>query len=456
MVLCGLLVRDELGTIRRRGRSVRLVSGLGAKKEKRSMQREPNLARANHAKIAAVFVLLALVLLLMPGGTRLGWAQQVVSEETTSGTSRAQVPEPPDVGVQAWAIADGESGRYLAGENPDEELQMGSVTKIMSALVVLDKGIDLDKEVTISKDAESYVGDTYSNVGLIAGERVTVRDLLKASLIASGTEAVYALAEDVGGGSVEQFVGMMNEEAASMGLEDTNFETPAGLDTSENYSSARDLATLAWKALQYPLFAEIVATKDATISTQNREIEIHNTNQLLNTYPPTTGVKTGTTPQAGANLVASAESNGESYIAVVLGAEDSDQRFQAAQALLEYAFQRYERSPLVRQDEVYGEAALPYRPQETVELAASQDVMGLVDADSDVERKVTTQEELPPSASAGEELGKVEVLVDGQRIGESPLVAKEGYEEASLWQKIRYTAGQLLQSVQGAISGLFG
>jgi serine-type D-Ala-D-Ala carboxypeptidase (penicillin-binding protein 5/6) len=293
-------------------------------------------------------------------------------------------------------------------------------------------------------------------VGLIAGERVTVRDLLVAALVASGTEAVYALAEEVGDGSVEQFVGMMNDEAASMGLEETNFETPAGLDTSENYSSARDLATLSWKALQYPLFAEIVATKDATISTQNREIEIHNTNQLLNSYPPATGVKTGTTPQAGANLVASAESNDESYIVVVLGAEDSDQRFQSAEALLEYAFQRYERSALVRQDEVYGEAPLPYRPQETVELAATEDVTGLVDADSEVERNVTTQEELPPSASAGEELGEVEVLVDGQRIGESPLVAQEGYEEASLWQKIRYTAGQLLQSVQGAISSLSG
>jgi hypothetical protein len=89
-----------------------------------------------------------------------------------------------------------------------------------------------------------------------------------------------------------------------------------------------------------------------------------------------------------------------------------------------------------------------------VELAATEDVMGLVDASSEVERNVTTQEELPPSASAGEELGKVEVLVDGRRVGESPLVAQEGYEEASLWQKIRYGVGWLLESVQGVITGL--
>ncbi|MDX6381948.1 MAG: hypothetical protein QOI57_2972 [Rubrobacteraceae bacterium] len=429
------------------------------------MKRGPKLVRANHIKIAAALVLMALALLLVPGavpgGTGLGWAEAqegapkgALERTTPEGASGARVPEPPETGVQGWALVDADSGLYLVGESPDEQLQMGSVTKIMSALVVLKEGTNLDDEVTISKDAESYVGNTYSNVGLIAGERVTVRDLLVASLVASGTEAVYALAEHVGGGSVEQFVGMMNAEAASMGLENTNFETPAGLDTTANYSSARDLGILAWEALKYPEFAKIVATKDATFSTQNRDIEIHNTNQLLTTYPPATGVKTGTTPQAGANLVASAKSNDESYIAVVLGAEDSDQRFRAAEALLEYAFERYERRPLVRKDEVYGEAALPYRPDESVELAATEDVMGLVDASSEVERNVTTQEELPPSASAGEELGKVEVLVDGRRVGESPLVAQEGYEEASLWQKIRYGVGWLLESVQGVITGL--
>jgi serine-type D-Ala-D-Ala carboxypeptidase (penicillin-binding protein 5/6) len=342
------------------------------------------------------------------------------------------------------------------GENPDEQLQMGSVTKIMTALVVLEEGIDLDDEVTISDEAESYVGSVYSNVGLISGERVTVRDLLAATLIPSGTDAAYALAEYVGGGSVGNFVEMMNDQASSMGLEDTSFETPAGLDTNGNYSTARDLAKMTREALTFPLFAEIVATKDATISTQNREIEFSNTNQLLSTYPPATGVKTGTTPQAGANLVASAEANDESYISVVLGAEDSEERFRASEALLEYGFNNYDREPLVSQDEVYEELPLPYRRDETVELSAAQDVIGVVDAASDVERRVTTEEELPPSAEAGEELGEVEVLINGQRVGESPLVARDGYEEASLWDRISYTAGSLLERVQGAVAGLIG
>jgi D-alanyl-D-alanine carboxypeptidase (penicillin-binding protein 5/6) len=167
----------------------------------------------------------------------------------------------------------------------------------MTALVALEKGIDLDEEVTVSEEAESYVGTIYSNVGLIWGERLTVRDLLTVILIPSGTDVAYALAGHVGDGSVENFVEMMNQEASELGLTNTRFEDPAGLDTTGNYSSARDLATLAREALEYPLFAELVGTSDATISTQNREIEIATTNQLLGRYPPATGVKIGTTPR---------------------------------------------------------------------------------------------------------------------------------------------------------------
>src|SRR5215210_7593301 len=427
------------------------------------MQPGSNSATTNLAKIAVALVLTALALLLMPGvvpgGTSSAGAQEGVPESGASGPPPEEAggvsgPQAPEIEAQAWALVDTDSGFYLAGENPDEQLPMGSVTKIMTALVVLEEGVDLDEEVTISEEAESYVGSVYSNVGLIAGERVTVRDLLMATMIPSGTDAAYALAEHVGGGSVGNFVEMMNDQASSMGLEDTNFETPAGLDTNGNYSTGRDLAKMTREALTYPLFAEIVDTKDATISTQNREIEFSNTNQLLSTYPPATGVKTGTTPQAGANLVASAEANDESYISVVLGAEDSEQRFRASEALLEYAFSNYDREPLVSQDEVYEELPLPYRPEETVELSAAEDVIGVVDAASEVERRVTTEEELPPSAEAGEELGEVEVLVNGQRVGESPLVAREGYEEASLWDRISYTAGSLLERAQGAVAGL--
>ena len=407
--------------------------------------------RLNFTNTTMALTMFMLVSVLVLGATG---GEQAGAQEKTSGARaapKARVPDPPEVNVQAWALVDLDSGLYLTGENPDEPLPIASMTKIMLALEVLDEGVDLDETATVSENAESYVGNTYSNVGLIRGERLTMRDLLKASLIPSGTDAVYTLAEHLGGGSWESFVDKMNARAASMGLENTHFETPAGLDTTGNYSSTRDLAAMARAALKYPEFAEIVRTKDTTISTQNREIEIHNTNQLLTTYPKATGVKTGTSPQAGANLVASAEDGDESYIAVVLGAEDDQERFRSAQRLLEYGFNRYEHQRLVRQNEAYGEATLPYRRGESVELIAEEDVAAPVDARSEVERRVTT-EELPPAAEAGQRLGEVEVLVDGQSAGRSPLVTQEGYEEASLWQKAWYAIGSAFEW----IIGLFG
>lgn len=408
------------------------------------MRREKNFIKTLAALILVAFVL--------------GSGAALTPAEAQQGGSAAPSAQAsgPEIEAESWALMDAESGKYLEGENQDEQLPLGSVTKIMSALVVLDEGIDLEEEVVISSEAESFVGNTYSNVGLISGERVTVGDLLVASMVASGTEAVYALAEYAGDGSVENFVGMMNDKASELGLENTNFETPAGLDTAGNYSSGRDVAILSQAALQYPLFAEIVAQQEATISTQNREIEIFNTNQLLTTYPPTTGIKTGTTPQGGASLASSAEANGESFVGIILGAEDGEERFRASQEILEYAFGRYEQRALVSPEEIYGEVAPPYRPDESVDLAATEEVMGLVDADSEVQPEVTTREELPPSAEAGDELGEVEVFVDGESVGTSPLVAQEGYEEASLWRKISYTAGDLLSRAHEALSGLTG
>ena len=318
----------------------------------------------------------------------------------------------------------------------------------MTALVALDEGVDLDEEVTIPKEAERFVGFTYSNVGLIAGERLSVRDLLVAALVPSGTDAVYTLAKYLGDGSVERFVQKMNAKASQMGLKNTHFEDPAGLDARGHYSSARDLAVITRAAMEYPVFDEIVEMKEATIKTQNRHIELFNTNLLLYTYPEATGVKTGTSPEAGPCLVASAKEGEESYIAVVLDAKNEDYRFEAAQVALGFGFESFDRRPLVREGEVYEETPLPYRRGESVGLAAAEDVLGLAGPGLEAERRIT-QKKPPPSARAGQELGTVEVLVDGQSVGSSPLVTEKGYQEASLWQKIKYWVGGLVERVSG-------
>ena len=410
------------------------------------MRQRLNLTKLPMA--AAMLVALALVLVLLPGGAG-------AQEETAPGeaAAEAEVPEPPELDARAWALVDAETGLFLAGENADERLPIASMTKIMTALVALEAveagETSLAEEVVISEQAESYVGFLYSNVGLILGEQTTVRDLLVAALDPSGTDAVYALAEHLGdGGSVDAFVNRMNEEAASMGLSETNFESPAGLDTPENYSNARDMAKMSQAAMEYPEFAEIVGMTDAVIRTQGREIEVFNTNDLLSTYPPATGIKTGTSPESGPSLAASAEDNEESYIAIVLDAESEDgtpgDRFEDARTILEYGFECFDREALVSRDEAYEELPMPYRRDEIVELIAAEDVLGPVDAASEVERRVTTVE-LPPEAQSGQRFGEVEVLIGGQSIGSSPLVAREGYEEASIWDRITYTVGGLFE-----------
>jgi D-alanyl-D-alanine carboxypeptidase (penicillin-binding protein 5/6) len=409
------------------------------------------LRRSTPARTAATLIALALVLTMVPGDAGLVRADL---QENTGGeptAAEAEAPGQHELQVQSWALTDAETGLYLAGKNLDERLSIASTTNVMTALVVLEEGVDLDEEVTISEQAERFVGFTYSNVGLIQGERLSVRELLVAALVPSGTDAVYALAEHLGDGSVDRFVEKMNAKADSMGLKNTHFENPAGLDSPGNYSSARDLAKIARAAMEYPVFKEIVDTERATISTQNRKLEVFNTNNLLYTYPGATGVKTGTSPEAGPCLVATAEDADESYLAVVLDAKDDQYRFEVAQVALEYGFDSYERRPLVQRGKVYKESPLPYRQGESVGLAAAKEVTGPTGPGLKVERRIT-EEELPPAARAGQELGTVEVLVDGHSVGSSPLVAEKGYEEASLWDKARYAAEWPAGKVWGWLS----
>jgi D-alanyl-D-alanine carboxypeptidase (penicillin-binding protein 5/6) len=401
----------------------------------RSVKEQRMRRKANLARIVAVLVALVLVV---------GSDRAAAQEER---------PDPPQVRATAWALVDADTGLYLAGKNPDRRLPIASTTKIMVALLALEEGANLEEEVAISGQAERFVGTVYSNIGLIEGERLSVRELLKAAMIPSGTEAVYALSEHLGGGSVDVFVEDMNQEADSMGLKNTHFENPAGLDARGHYSSARDLATMARAAMEYPTFADMVDTERTRISTQNREIEFSNTNNLLYAYEQANGVKTGTSPQAGPCLVASATEGDESYIAVVLDAAGEEYRFDAARTALEYGFDNYEREPLARKGEVYEEIQPPFRREESVGLVAARDVPGPAGPGLEVERRVTARE-APPAAKAGQELGTVEVLVSGKSVGTSPLVTKRGYEEASLWQKVRYWSSGLAMRVSRWISDL--
>jgi serine-type D-Ala-D-Ala carboxypeptidase (penicillin-binding protein 5/6) len=395
--------------------------------------------RMNLVKGVATSIVFLILLLLSPVSSPDRAAAQETKPEAPPGA--------PKLNAGSWTLIDADTGHYLAGKNPDEQVPIASTTKIMVALVALDEGVDFEEQVEVSEDAASYAGSVYSNIGLYPYDHVSVRDLLEAALIPSGTDAVYALAEHLGDGSVDEFVAKMNDKAKELGLENTRFETPAGIDARGDTSSATDLATITREAMKYPEFRKIVDDPEATISTQDRKIDTFNTNLLVvpNSgyyYGPATGAKTGTSPQAGPCLVASAKSDDESYIAVVLDAAEDVQRFEAGRTALEYGFGEYEREPLVERQEPYAEMELPYRRGETVKLVAAKNISALHGPGLEVVRNPTTQE-APPSAEAGRKVGIVEVSVDGRSVGSSPLVVQKGYEGASIWQKVTYWSGGL-------------
>ena len=199
--------------------------------------------------------------------------------------------------------------------------------------------------------------------------------------------------------------------------------------------------------MEYPEFRKIVAKPEATISTNDREIQTYNTNLLIvpnsgYDYGPATGIKTGTSDQAGYCVVASAESGNESYIAVILDAAGDVQRFEEARTALEYGFGNFDNKPLVKQGDDFADLQLPYRRDETVKLVAAKDVTALAGPGLEVARQAT-HEEAPPSAKKGQKLGTVEVSVEGRDVGSSPLVIQQGYKSASLWQRITFWAGGL-------------
>ena len=361
-----------------------------------------------------------------------------------------KTPGPPKPDVKSWVLEDAQTGQYLAGKNPDEKLAMASTTKIMTALVVLNKVQNLDKEVTVTPHAASYATPPYSNVGLYPYDKVSYKELIEAALIPSGIDAAYALADDLGDGDSKRFVKMMNDQASSMGLKNTHFENPAGLDNKQQYTSARDLATMARAAMKYKVFADAVDTQKTSITTQDRKIPLLNTDELLGSYPPATGIKTGTTPKAGKVLVGSAKKGDESYISVVMHAKE---RYSATEDLLNYGFDTYSNRSLLDKGKVYKKVEIPYRRDKSVSLTAGKKIEGLVAEGSKIERKVKMPK-LPAQASAGQKLGEVNVLVNGKSLGQSPLVASKGYKGASLTQKARYTVGGWVQGVGNWLGGL--
>ncbi|HEX5374719.1 MAG TPA: D-alanyl-D-alanine carboxypeptidase family protein [Solirubrobacterales bacterium] len=342
---------------------------------------------------------------------------------------------PPSIDARAWALIDARSGDLLASHAGDRRLPIASTTKLMTAYVAL-RELPLDRVVRAAPYDAIY-GE--SLLELRPGERVSVRDLLYGLILRSGNDAAYDLAL-AAAGSETRFVAEMNRYAAALGLADTHYANPIGLDEEGNYSSARDLATLTRRLLRNPAFARIAAARSARLRSLRPPRTVDTLNDLLYRATWTTGVKTGHTFGAAYVLVGSGQRDGVRLISVVIGTPTETERDLASLRLLEYGFSRYERRVPVRAGEELAEASVRYGGGE-LPLRAARTVSVGVRPDQRLGLAVRAPSELEGPVRRGAALGRATVFVDGRRAAAVALRAARSVPEASALERARSFVG---------------
>jgi serine-type D-Ala-D-Ala carboxypeptidase (penicillin-binding protein 5/6) len=331
----------------------------------------------------------------------------------------AQAAErPPDVGSAAAAIVvDGRNGEVMFAKNVDSRRAIASTTKLMTALLALER----------ARPRQVFSAPPYnplppeSRINLEAGERMTVRDLLEALLLESANDAAVTLAEGIAR-TREDFVAEMNERAAELGLDDTSYANPIGLDDPANYSTARDLAALSVRLMRRPRFRRIVDMPVAELESGARPRVIDNRNELVARYPWVTGIKTGHTIQAGDVLVGSARGRGGArVISVVLGEPSEVARDADTLALLRWGLGRFRRREALDPQRPLARADIEYR-DERAALVPRRRAEVLVREGERIEWRVRAPKEVDGPLPAGERVGSVTVLVDGAPVRRVALV----------------------------------
>lgn len=320
----------------------------------------------------------------------------------------------PVIDAAAAVVMDSESGRVLFSKNPTQKRAMASTTKIMTAIIAIEKG-RLDDVVTVSSRAAGIWG---SKINLVSGSKYKLEELLYGLLMNSGNDASIAIGEHIGG-SIEGFVAMMNAKAKDLGAYNTSFANTHGLDADGHYTTAYDMALITRYALKNPEFSKIVGT----VSTSIPGKQLYNTNELLQLYQGADGVKTGYTGKAGRCLVASATRKGMRLISVVLGSPTTYKRALSSKSILDYAFNNYKRQVLIKEGEEIAkipvhkgvEGFVQVKATETIELPLREDEL------AKLEKKLFIPNEFEAPVYAGTDAGYVEYLVDGEVIAQANL-----------------------------------
>jgi D-alanyl-D-alanine carboxypeptidase (penicillin-binding protein 5/6) len=342
----------------------------------------------------------------------------------------AQGEGPPDLDAKSWILLDARDGHRLAAQGPARERAIASTTKLMTTYLAL---AELSPRQRLTVPPYSAAA-AESVAGLQEGERLSVRDLLRAMLLPSANDAAETVALGIAP-SEAQFVDRMNEAAGELGLDRTSYANPIGLDDPLNYSTAADLATLSLKLLEDPRFRDIVGRTSATLKSGSVEREVVNTNTLLEADPSVDGVKTGHTLRAGYVLVASAERHGIPLLSVVLGAPSETERDAASEELLDYGYSLYGRRSPFRADEQLADAVVRYE-DEPLELIARRGFSIQARSDQQLDVRVDAPKLVEGPIASGAAVGSATVTLDGELVGRVPLVAARAVAEPGLIDKI--------------------
>jgi len=341
----------------------------------------------------------------------------------------AQAPDAPRLqGAQAAIVMEATTGDVLFARDADQRRQIASTTKLMTALVALERD-DLDD---VFSAADYTPTGAESKIDLRSGERMSVRDLLRATLLPSANDAAATLAVGTMG-STAAFVKEMNRRAQALGLKDTHYASPVGLDDPENYSTAADLARLAIRLRRYEFFRRTVDLKFATLRSGSMKRSIGNRNSLVRRVNAVNGVKTGYTRGAGNVLVGSASRDGVTVISVVLGEPSERARDSDSLALLRYGLDSYNARTVLPEGRVLGRVGLQYRGDETVEVIAGATVKRVLRSGA---RTRTTVVGLPTEVDGplprGTRLGTAVVRRGDEPLARVPVVTARPIAEASL------------------------
>jgi len=356
------------------------------------------------------------------------------------------IPAPPQIAGSSWVLMDPLTGRVIMEHNSGERLPPASLTKMMTAYIVereLDEGrIAMTDMVPVSVKAWQTGG---SRMFVREGTQVTVEDLLKGVIIQSGNDASVALAEFVAG-SEDAFVDIMNQQAKLLGMNNTNFENATGLPSPNQYSTAYDLAILAHAIIEdYPENYPLYAVKSFTYN----NIRQPNRNSLLWRDDSVDGLKTGHTEEAGYCLVASAKRDNTRLIAAVMGSSSAQVRAQEVQKMLNYGFRYYESARLFRAGQELIESKVWGGKSDQISVGLAEDVYVTIPRGSkdQLESQVDLDSVIKAPIKVGDELGRIQVTLDGETVVDQPVLAltevPQGGLIKRLWDAIKLFFVQL-------------